>query len=141
MCPPSYKRALRNKQTCFIARQISQSLNAFVYCSCFNPGTFWFGTMPGRFLPQSNILMFEIFFFSYDQAGEVLCSRKVAAHTCAKMSCEAIGYIKYQHYYPCNCYKLEKTLSKKIKWYQIIAPNGQYAYVTDTFCSADVSIC
>ncbi len=97
--------------------------------------------MPSRLLSQSNILTFEIFFFSYDQAGSVLCHQRAPVHKCASMKCGAFWYVENGNRYPSDCYEMETSLGKTRKWYHIQVPNGDYGYVTNAYCAGNVPLC
>ncbi|CAF3971087.1 unnamed protein product [Adineta steineri] len=75
------------------------------------------------------------------EGGEAICMQVTAAHTCASMDCPPYMYIDADQYYPCDCFKMEILPHKTKIWYHIEMSKGEYGYVRDEHCWADVPEC
>ncbi|CAF0976893.1 unnamed protein product [Adineta steineri] len=75
------------------------------------------------------------------EGGEAMCHQRTGAHTCASMDCEPYMYVRPDHYYPCDCFEIERLPHKTKKWYHIETSKGVYGYVQDVHCWASVPHC
>ncbi|CAF0928734.1 unnamed protein product [Adineta steineri] len=75
------------------------------------------------------------------EGGEAMCRQVTAAHTCASMNCPPYMYVEAYENYPCNCFEVEILPHKTKIWYHIEISKGEYGYVRDEHCWAEVPEC
>ncbi|CAF1197937.1 unnamed protein product [Adineta steineri] len=86
-------------------------------------------------------LVFLILGSTLCEGGEAMCRQRTAAHTCASMDCPPFMYVEAYQNYPCDCFKIEKLPHKTKTWYHIETSKGEYGYILDDHCWAEVPKC
>ncbi|CAF1254719.1 unnamed protein product [Adineta steineri] len=86
-------------------------------------------------------LVFLILCSTLCESGEAMCRQRTAAHTCASMDCPPFMYVEAYQNYPCDCFKIEKLPHKTKTWYHIETSKGEYGYILDDHCWAEVPKC